>query len=115
MTEKHCILFNQPCVHLPAHMHIFAQHFYVQILRLVCMWVFFSVHVIWLREIISRNVHWPDSQPVLGFFGCINILEELPGETESLCKHNHQDCVHVLYTADLIIRTEVERFAHTVF
>lgn len=73
------------------------------------------VCVISLREIISSNVHWPDSSLVLCFFRCINILEESPGESESLCKHNHHESVHVLCTVGLIIRTETGKFAHTVF
>lgn len=72
------------------------------------------VCVILLREIISSNVHWPDSLPVLGFFRCINILEESPGETESLCKHNHRGSVRELLARASLSGTE-EFAAHGVF
>lgn len=61
------------------------------------------VCVILLREIISSNV-------ALGFFGCINILEDSRGETESLCKHKHHESVRVLSIVDLIIKTEAKKF-----
>ena len=86
----------------------------VFILTSVCVLVSVCVCEILLREIISSNVHWPDSLPVLGFFRCINILEESPGETESLCKHNHRGSVHVLSARASLSGTE-EFAAHSVF
>lgn len=83
------------------------------ILTSVCVLVV-CVCVILLREIISSNVHWPDSLPVLGFFRCINILEESPGETESLCKHNHRGSVRELLARASLSGTE-EFAAHGVF
>lgn len=38
------------------------------------MCVYIPVCVILLREIISGNVHWPDPQPVLGFFRCTVLI-----------------------------------------
>lgn len=63
--------------------------------------------VILLREIISSNVHWPDSLPVLCSFRCINILKESPGETESLCKHNRHESI-ALCTLGLINRMKMD-------
>lgn len=64
--------------------------------------------VILLREIISSNVRWPDSLPVLCSFRCINILKESPGETESLCKHNCHESV-ALCTLGLINRMKMDK------
>lgn len=99
------------CCFFPAHMHVFCTVFLcanagfsvgpcwywrVGVLSYVYMCVpAVCVCVILLREIISSNVHWPDSPPVLGFLRCINILEKSPGETESLCKHNHHESIYV--------------------
>lgn len=71
----------------------------------VCMGL---VCVILLREIISSNVHWPDSVPVLCSFRCINILKESPGETESLCKHNRHES-SALCTLGLINRMKMDK------
>lgn len=79
-----------------------------------CLHVFMCICVCdFCGEIISCNVHWPDSLPVLGFFRCINILDESPGGTGSLRKHNCHESVHILCTPGLIISTE--NLARTVF
>lgn len=74
----------------------------------LCGWVL-------LRDIISSNVHLPDSLPILCVFGYIGVFEDSPGETESLCKHNQHDNVNVLFTPGLIRVTVKRTCSHTVF
>lgn len=128
MTKKYCIfLISSMC--LSAFARMLVLYSFVCVCFCTCKCSFLSVYtwlygchstsayiyvciglgcVILLREIISSNVRWPDSLPVLCSFRCINILKESPGETESLCKHNCHESV-ALCTLGLINRMKMDK------
>lgn len=107
-----CLFYTVLCVFVSARANArscLCTRGYMAVIALPLIYVCIGLGcVILLREIISSNVHWPDSLPVLCSFRCINILKESPGETESLCKHNRHESA-ALCTLGLINRMKMDK------